>query len=119
MLETDQKTVFSRIALASVKNVIGFGLATALIGYLAAHTDIGTPVKLLAVIVVFIMIISINSLLMFIIYTVEGMPSTMRNKSDSVSFGDIYGYMLAALALRIVEAGLCVYYIVYLYNVFF
>lgn len=119
MLEDEQRAVFARIALASVRNMVGFGLATALIGYLATHTDIGPPVKILAVIVVLVMIVSINSLLMFIIYTVEGMPSTMKGKSESVSFWDIYGYILTALAIRVVEASLCIYYIVYLYNVFF
>ncbi len=119
MQDHDQKKVFFKIAQASVKNMVGFGLATALIGYLATQTDIGALVKLLAIVVVFIMAVSINSLLMFIVYTVEGIPSTMANKLESVTFWDIYSYIMAALALRIVEAGLCVAYIVYLYNIFF
>lgn len=119
MRENEQRAAFTRIALASVRNMIGFGLATALVGYLALNTDIGPPVKLLAAIVVLVMIVSINSLLMFVVYTVEGMPSTMKNKSASVSFWDIYGYILAALAFRLIEASLCIYYIVYMYNVFF
>ncbi len=119
MQDNDQRGVFLKIALASAKNILGFGLATALIGYLSTQTDLGPPVKLLAVVVVVIMAVSINSLLMFIFYTVEGIPATMKNKQASVSFWDIYGYISAALVLRLIEAGLCIAYIVYLYNLFF
>lgn len=119
MQDNDQKAVFTRIVLASLRNIAGFGVATALIGYLATQTDIGTPVKLLAAVVVFIMVVSINSLLMFIVYTIEGIPSSMANKPESSTFWDIYSYMIGALVLRIIEAGACIFYMVHLYNIFF
>jgi len=119
MQNNDQKQAFIRIARASIMNIIGFGFAAVLIDYLAKQTDIGTPVMLLALVVVFIMSVSIYSLIMFIYHTVKGIPSTMATKAEGVTFSDIYGYILAALAFRIVEACICIAYIIYIYRIFY
>jgi hypothetical protein len=119
MQDTQERRVFSRIATASVKNIIGFGLAAALIGYLVKNTDIGTPIMILAGVVVFIMAVSLGSLLMFTSYTIKGMPSTMASKPENKSFADIYRYILAALAVRMTEAAICIVYILYIYHLYF
>lgn len=119
MQDTQERRVFSRIATASVKNIIGFGLAAALIGYLVKNTDIGTPIMILAGVVVFIMAVSLGSLLMFTSYTIKGMPSTMASKPENKSFADIYRYILAALAVRMAEAAICLVYILYIYHLYF
>ncbi len=118
MQTDDQRSAFIRIALASITNVIGFGFATALIAYLTKQTDIGKPVMILAIIVVFIMFVSIYSLIMFIFYTVKGIPSTMASMAG-VKFVDVYGYILTALFLRLIEAGICIAYIIYIYRLFY
>ena len=119
MQDNQNRSIFLRIVKASATNITGFGLATALIGYLFNNTDVGTPVMVLAGIVVFIMLVSLGSLLMFIGYTIKGMPDTMAKKPANKSFLDIYKYILAALAVRITEAAICIFYTVYIYNLYF
>lgn len=119
MQHNDQKQAFFRIARASIVNILGFGFATVLINYLAKQTDIGTPVMLLATIVVFIMFVSIFSLFMFIFYTLKGIPSTMAARAEGIKFADIYGYILTALGLRLIEVGICIAYIIYIYRIFY
>jgi hypothetical protein len=119
MQYSQERKAFLRIASASVKNIIGFGLTTALIGYLVKNTDIGTPIMILAGVVVFIMAVSLGSLLMFTGYTINGMPATMASKPENKSFADIYRYILAALAVRMTEAAICIVYILYIYHLYF
>lgn len=119
MQANEQRDIFFKIVLASLKNIIGFGLACALIGYLVLHTNIGSPAKLIAGVVVFIMAITLNTLLMFIVFTVKGMPATMAGKPANLSFFDIYGYTMASFGIRLVEATIYIFYIVYLYRLFF
>jgi hypothetical protein len=119
MQYSQERKAFLRIASASVKNIIGFGLTTALIGYLVKNTDIGTPIMILAGVVVFIMAVSLGSLLMFTGYTINGMPATMASKPENKSFADIYRYILAALAVRMTESAICIVYILYIYYLYF
>jgi len=118
MNSDEQRKVFLRIVLASIKNIIGFGLATAFIGYLSTRISIDRPLMILAAVVVFIMFVSLISLLMFIIYTFKDIPATLNNKPEHLSFSDIYGYTLLALSIRLVEAAICIAYIVYLSRLF-
>jgi hypothetical protein len=115
---TEQRKVFFKILLASVKNIIGFGLAAALIGYISAQTSIDTPLMILAAVVVFVISVSLITLLIFIIYTFKGIPATLANKPKDMSFSDIYAYTLLALLVRLVEAAICIAYIIYLYRIF-
>ena len=119
MQDSQERKAFLRIASASVKNIIGFGLTTALIGYLVKNTDICTPIMILAGVVAFIIAVSLGSLLMFTGYTISGMPATMASKPENKSFADIYKYILAALAVRMAEAAICIVYILYIYNLYF
>ncbi len=118
MDRNEQKKVFFRIMFASIKNVTGFGLATALIAYLSTHTTIDRVLMVFAAVVVFLMFISLITLLLFIFYTFKAMPATLNSKPESTSFLDIYAYTLLALAIRLVEAGICIAYIVYLTRFF-
>lgn len=118
MQNNDQKEAFIRITKASIVNIVGFGFATALIDYLAKHTNIGTPVMVLSIIVGFVIFVSISSLIVFIYNIVKGIPETMAKKAAHLSFSDIYGYTLAALAVRLIEAGICVAYIIHIYLLF-
>jgi hypothetical protein len=118
MNRDEQRKVFFRIVLASIKNVLGFGLAIAFIGYLSTHTSIDTPLMILAAVVVFIMFVSLMSLLIFIFYTFKGIPAALKDKPEHMSFSDIYGYTLLALSIRLVEAAICIAYLVYLYRIF-
>ena len=114
----EQKKVFFKIALGAIKNIIGFGLATAFIGYLATHTGIDIPLKIIAAVLTFIMTVSMGTLLVFIIYTIKGIPLTLKNSPKNIKFSDLYGYTILALSFRLVEAAICIGYIVYLYKLF-
>lgn len=118
MQRNDQKQAFFRIVRASIVNIFGFGFATVLIDYLTKQTNIDTPLMILALVVVFIMFVSISSLIIFIYHTVKGMPATMAAKAENINFSDIYGYILAALSVRIIEAAICIVYIVHIYRLF-
>jgi len=119
MQSNDQKQAFLRIAKASIVNILGFGFATVLIDYLAKQTDIGTPVMVLALIVAFVIFVSISSLFLFIFHTVKAIPSTMAAQATNVKFLDIYGYILTALSIRIVEAAICIAYVIYIHRIFY
>ena len=119
MQDNNERSLFLKITRASVTNIIGFGLATALVDYLVKNADIGIPVMILAGIVVFIMAVSLSSLIIFTVYTIKAIPSTMANNPASKSFADLYRYILAALAVRMVEAAICIVYIIYIYNLYF
>ncbi len=114
----EQRKIFFKIVLASIKNIIGFGLATAFIGYLATHTSIDKPLMILATVVVFIIIVSLVTLLAFIFYTIKNIPATISNSPKDISFSDLYTYTFLAISFRIVEAAICIAYVVYLYRIF-
>ncbi|PKM77837.1 MAG: hypothetical protein CVU90_05145 [Firmicutes bacterium HGW-Firmicutes-15] len=118
MNSSEQKKVFWKIVLASIKNIIGFGLATAFIGYLATRTSIDTPLMILAVVVVFLIFVSLSTLLVYIFFTVKGIPANIANKPKHMSFSDLYAYTLIAISVRIVEAVICIAYIIYLSRIF-
>jgi|GEM_PF-2173867 len=117
MNNDEQRKVFIKIVLASIKNIIGFGLATAFIGYLSTRISIDIVLRILAAGVVFIMFVSLISLLLYIFYTFKDIPTTLNNKPE-LSFLDIYGYTLLALSFRLVEAAICIAYIIYLSRIF-
>lgn len=119
MYISDQKSVFLRIARASIVNILGFGFATVLIDYLTKKTDIGTPVMLLALVVVFIMLVSITSLVIFIYHTAKEIPVIMATQSADLKFTDVYGYILAALSFRIIETFIYFAYIAHIYKLFY
>ena len=119
MQDNNERNIFIKIIRASVTNIIGFGLATALVDYLVKNTDIGIPVMILAGVVVFIMAVSLSSLIIFTGYTIKGIPSTMANNPTNKSFADLYRYILAALAVRMAEAAICIVYITHIYNLYF
>ncbi len=118
MQDTNERNVFFKIVKASATNVAGFGLATALVSYLVRNTDIKTPVMILAGLIVFIMVVSLSSLLMFIYFTISNVPETMR-KSLGKSFLQVYKYILSALSVRLIEAAICVLFIVHIYHLYF
>lgn len=118
MQVNNERSVFLRIIKASFLNVVGFGLATALVSYLAKNTAAGTPIMILAGIVVFIMLVSLSSLLMFIGFTIKNIPATM-NQAGGKSFGEIYKYITAALLVRLAEAIVFIYYIAIIYHLYF
>jgi hypothetical protein len=115
----EQRKVFLKIVLASIRNMAGFGVASVAIGYVAAHFGVSLPLKILAVVVVFVMAVSLNTLLMFTIFTLKNIPATMASSPVGVRFLHLYGYTLTALVVRLVEAGVCVAYLVYLYRIFY
>jgi len=118
MNNDEQRKVFLKIVRAAITNIIGFGLATAFIGYLSTRTSIDIVLRILAIVVVFIIFVSLISLLLFIFYTFKDMPATLNNKPEHLSFRDIYGYTLVALSIRLVEAAICIAYIIYLSRIF-
>ncbi|MEA1959897.1 MAG: hypothetical protein U9N81_01170 [Bacillota bacterium] len=115
----EQKDIFKRISFASVRNIVGFGVVVWGISYLSAMPDIKKPALVLAAIIVLIMITTMNALMIFTYYTIKSIPTTMQEKDAGMSFQDIYGFTLAGITLRLVEAGVYIYYIVYLYRLFF
>lgn len=118
MQNNDQKEAFIRIIKASIVNIAGFGFATYLIDYLAKNTNIGTPVMVLALLVFFVIFVSISALLVFIYKTVQQIPKTMAAKPANLTFIDIYGFTMAALFIRLIEAAICVFFIVHIYKLF-
>jgi hypothetical protein len=46
----EQRKVFLKIVLASIRNMAGFGVASVAIGYVAAHFGVSLPLKILAVV---------------------------------------------------------------------
>ncbi|MDD4801572.1 MAG: hypothetical protein PHF24_01335 [Syntrophomonas sp.] len=118
MDSNEQKKVFIKIALGAFKNIIGFGLATAFIGYMATHSGIDIPLMIIAAVVTFIMVVSIVTLLLFIVYTIKGIPVTLKNSPKHIKFFDLYAYTFLALSFRLIEAAICIGYIVYLYKLF-
>jgi hypothetical protein len=118
MQDGNEKSIFLRIVKASILNVAGFGLATALVSYLAKNTTLGTPIMVLAGIVVFLMLVSLSSLLMFIGFTIKNIPATMQ-LAGGKSFGEMYKYIMASLAVRLLEAIVFVYYITIIYYLYF
>jgi NADH:ubiquinone oxidoreductase subunit 6 (subunit J) len=118
MQDTNERNVFVKIVRASATNIAGFGLATALVSYLVKNTDIKTPVMILAGLIVFIILVSLSSLLMFLYFTIKNIPETMSN-SPGKSFFEVYKFILYALAIRLVEAVICVIYIVHIYHLYF
>ncbi|NLV21995.1 MAG: hypothetical protein GXY49_08420 [Syntrophomonadaceae bacterium] len=118
MQDNNEKRIFFRIVKASVTNIAGFGFATALVSYLVRNTEAEIPVMILAGLVVFIMLVSLSSLLMFIGFTIKNIPETM-SKAVGKSFWALYKYILAALAVRLIEASICVYYITIIYYLYF
>lgn len=118
MQDTNERNIFFKIVRASATNIAGFGLATALVSYLVRNTDIKTPVMILAGLIVFIMLVSLSSLLMFIYFTIKNIPDTM-SKSSGKSFWVVYKYILSALSVRLVEAVLCVVFIIHIYHLYF
>jgi hypothetical protein len=114
-----QKPVFKKILLASVTNIVGFGLAVWAIGYLAVELGLRNMALLLAAIVILIILTTINALVLFTFYTLKSIPATMEDKTAELSFADIYGYTLAGIAVRLVESAAYVYYMIYLYKIFF
>lgn len=118
MQDTNERNVFFRIVKASATNVLGFGLATVLVSYLVRNTNVETPLMLLAGLIVFIMVVSLSSLLMFIYFTAKNIPETM-NQAAGKSFAQLYKYILSALAVRLVEAVICIALIIHIYHLFF
>lgn len=114
----EQKSVFKRIALGSIRNMLVFAAAAGITAYLAGLPGLRKPALLLAAIILLIMIITANALILFTFYTLKSIPATMR-QTPSETFKDIYGYTLAGIAFRLVEMALYIYLIVYLYRVFF
>jgi hypothetical protein len=118
MQDTNERNVFFKIVRASATNIAGFGLATALVSYLVTNTDVGTPLMILAGLIVFIMLVSLSSLLIFIYFAIKNIPETM-SKSLAKSFWEVYKYILSALSVRLVEAVICVIFIVHIYHLYF
>jgi len=118
MTLNEQKSVFKRIALGSIRNMLGFAVAVAITAYLAGLPRVHKPALLLAAIIVLIMLITANALILFTFYTLRSIPDTMRQTPDE-TFKDIYGYTLAGIAIRLAEIILYIYLIVYLYRIFF
>lgn len=118
MQDTNERNVFFKIIKASATNIAGFGLATALVSYLVTNTNVGTPLMILAGLIVFIMLVSLSSLLMFIYFTIKNVPEIM-GKSLGKSFWEVYKYILSALSVRLVEAVVCVVFIVHIYHLYF
>jgi len=118
MQDTNEKNIFLKILRASATNIVGFGLATALVSYLVRNTDVKTPLMVLAGLIVFIMLVSLSSLMIFIYFTIKNIPETMR-KAGGKSFGEVYKYILSALAVRLVEAAICIVFIVHIYHLYF
>lgn len=118
MQNNDQKEAFIRIIKASCVNILGFGFATYLIDYLAKNTNIGTPVMVLAMLVFFVIFVSISALAVFIYKTAQQIPKTMATKPANMTFFDIYGFTMAALAVRLIEAVICILYIFHIYKLF-
>lgn len=112
-----QKDIFIRIIFASARNVIGFGLATAAIAYLASFEGLKRVALIFGVIEVFIIFVTLSALLYFIYYTINSYSDTRSNKPEQ-SFVEIYGYTISALAVRLLEAAVYVYITVFLYNIF-
>lgn len=118
MQDTNERNVFFKIVKASATNIAGFGLATALVSYLVTNTNVGTPLMILAGLIVFIMLVSLSSLLMFIYFTIKNVPEIM-GKSLGKSFWEVYKYILSALSVRLVEAAICVVFIIHIYHLYF
>jgi hypothetical protein len=118
MQDHDEKRTFLRIVKAAATNVVGFGLATALVSYLAGLAVAEKPVMILAGLIVLIMLISLSSLLLFIGLIIKNIPETME-KSAGKSFFEVYRYMLYALGVRCAEAIICIIYIVHIYHLYF
>ncbi|NLV22585.1 MAG: hypothetical protein GXY49_11460 [Syntrophomonadaceae bacterium] len=118
MQDTNERNVFFKIVRASATNILGFGLATALVSYLVGNTEVKIPLMILAGLIVFIMLVSLSSLLMFIYFTVKNIPETM-SKAAGKSFWKIYKYIVSALSVRLVEAVICVIFIVHIYHLYF
>lgn len=118
MQNNDQKEAFIRIIKASCVNILGFGFATYLIDYLTKNTNIGTPVMVLAMAVFFVIFVSISALIVFIFKTAQQIPKTIATKQASLTFLDIYGFTMAALTVRLIEAAICVFYIIHIYKLF-
>ncbi len=114
----EQRSLFKSIALGSVRNMIGFAAAVAVIAYLAGITGVRKPAMLLAVITVLIMLVTINAFIMFTYYTLKSIPAA-RRENPGESFSQVYGYTLVGIAIRLVEVILYICLIVYLYKVFF
>lgn len=114
-----QRSTFLKIVRASIINILGFGLAAIAIIYLSDWLNIPILFKILAVLVTLVTLINVSGLLVFIYYTLKSIPGTMSEKPNDMTFGQIYGYTLAALAIRCLEAVLCVYYIVMVFKAVF
>jgi len=104
--------------LASIKNIIGFGLATAAIVYLGRFSGIDLVLKILAGLVILVMGISLSAFIAYVALTIKRIPATLKKNDTEFSFLQIYGYLLKALAVRLLEVGICIFYLVKLYQVF-
>lgn len=118
MKNNDQREAFIRIIKASCVNILGFGFATYLIDYLAKNTDIGTPVMVLALLVFFVIFVSISALIVFVFKTAQQVPKTLAAMPASLTFFDVYGFTIAAVTVRLIEAVICIFYIVHIYQLF-
>lgn len=113
-----EKQTFWKIVRASATNIAGFGAATFAVIFLQRLLEITILFKILSVVIALIVLISVSGLLVFIYYTIKGMPQTMREKPEGTGFFKIYGLIVTALLIRCVEGAICVYCLVLLYREF-
>ncbi|MDO4540917.1 MAG: hypothetical protein Q4B48_07475, partial [Syntrophomonadaceae bacterium] len=111
----DQKTTFWKIIRASLVNVLGFGGATFGVIFLSRLLNIDVIFIVLAIIIAIIALVSVSGLLVFIGYTIKGIPQTMEHRPEGMGFFSLYGYIIAALLIRCVEGAICVYCVIQLY----
>lgn len=112
----EQKALFKKIVLGAIRNILVFGAITMGIVYLDQNYDLGVITRIAAVTVVFIMVLMLNTLILFTVYTIRSVKPTMEAKPEEAGFKEIFGYTFAALAVRLVEAVCYVVYFVYLYK---
>ena len=112
----EQKNLFKKIALGSIRNILVFGAVTLGIVYLAQNFELGIVPKIAAVFAVFFMLLMLNALVLFTVYTIRSIKPTMENLPENMGFKDVYGYTFAALSIRFVEAVFYIVYFVYLFK---
>ncbi|HHW62242.1 MAG TPA: hypothetical protein GX404_10090 [Syntrophomonadaceae bacterium] len=112
----EQKDLFKKIALGSVRNILVFGAITLGIVYLAQNFDLGIVPKIAAVFTIFFMLLMLNALILFTVYTIRSIKPTMESLPENIGFKEIYGYTFAALSIRFVEAVFYILYFIYLFK---